>query len=527
LDRPGRSPLDLTPIAETLRWATAAVGGFADAGFALEGDRRRDLSVLGMVRISIGAQLLWEGQVEDTVLRLSDTGFTTEVSCYGLRRRLEQTSVKRIWVKRDMSWTSILQGFPAFLLPGASINPQNQATSGGAGASGIGQYDVSDLTKFGLRFEFASGASLANNQGIGMELILPGVTLTALLFTYAGSGNEANSIIKGLVGASAGGASWASTDYNANGNYTLSLPASCDRVRVCQYWNHVLFTTTSIIDTDFYNLRFLGATTTEDGGGPGLYGGTILRDLISLVPELSVGVIDDGSDFLIDQMDRAVRDTALSVFEETSGYYPQREWGVWEDGRTDWTTRNLDEPQWLLTVQDLAALELTSSIDSLVKTVYLSYVEVPTFTSKEATAVSVDQRNPYVKSGKTKDAVVSVPFVMTSATSQQLATVLARLQGGYIPASGTVTVAPTTRLSDAVGTRKPACMIRAGENIVISDLPKTAPLDQGRDGETLFHVATCETSFEENKVTLTVESLDRRSDVLLARLAAATRSVGG
>jgi hypothetical protein len=105
--------------------------------------------------------------------------------------------------------------------------------------------------------------------------------------------------------------------------------------------------------------------------------------------------------------------------------------------------------------------------------------------------------------------------------------VLARLQGGYIPASGTVTLSPTSQITNVTGTRKPACMIRGGENIVISDLPKTDPFAQGRDGETLFHVAGCETNFEENKVTLTVESLDRRSDVLLARLAAATRSVGG
>jgi hypothetical protein len=522
LDRPGRTPLDLSPLAETLRWATAAVGGFADAGFTLEGDRRRDLSVLGMVRISLETQLLWEGQVEDTVLRLGEDGFRTEVSCYGLRRRLEQTSTQRVYVKRDLSnWNNpktVAAGQELFT--GGGVSVLSAVDTDGTVYSLTGQYDVSDLTKYGV--ELFGGPAIGPGQGIAAEIILAGVgALSVLLGTVA---TGAPTTYHGVVGSSNGGASWTSSDVGTS-TFSTSLAVGTDRLRVAAKNISGSAGAPGIV-IEFNNMRLLGAITTEDASG-GLYGGTILRDLISLIPDLTVGLIDGGSDFTINQLDRSIRDTALSVVEEVNGYYQSLEWGVWEDGRFDWVRRNLDEPQWLLTVADLAGLELTSSIDSLVKNVYLSYVEVPTFTSKEATAVSTDQRNPYVKNGKTKDVVVNVPFVMTTSTSQQLATVLARLQGGYIPASGTVTLPPTSQITNSVGTRKPACMIRGGDNIVISDLPKSDAFAPGRDGETLFHVAGCETNFEENKVTLTVESLDRRSDVLLARLAAATRTIGG
>jgi hypothetical protein len=520
LDRPGRSPLDLTPLAETLRWATAAVGGFADAGFTLEGDRRRDLTVLGMVRISIGSQLLWEGQVEDTILKLGEDGFRTEVSCYGLRRRLEQTSVKRIYVKRDLdSWVN-----PRGVGAGTQIFPSGAVSVLSADDdlsihTKNGQLDPSDLTKYGLGFYCWNG--IASGAGISQELLVAVGSGASVLLGTIEPGDAA--VYHGVVGSSSdGGVTWSSADVGT-ATFSATLNAGSDRIRAAV--KNISGGAGTNVGFNIYNMRLLGAITSEDAAG-GLYGGTILRDLVSLIPELTVGILDSGSDFLIDQLDRSNRDTALSVVEEVSGYY-QREWGVWEDGRFDWTVHNLDEPQWLLALADLAGLELTSSIDSLVKNIYLSYVEVPTFLGKEATASSTDQRNPYVRNGKTKDAVINVPFAMTNVTSQQLATVLARLQGGYIPASGTVTLSPTSQITNVTGTRKPACMIRGGENIVISDLPKTDPFAQGRDGETLFHVAGCETNFEENKVTLTVESLDRRSDVLLARLAAATRSVGG
>jgi len=69
----------------------------------------------------------------------------------------------------------------------------------------------------------------------------------------------------------------------------------------------------------------------EDSAG-GVYGGTVLRDLVALCPDLRVGTIEDGSDFTITALERFTRATIRSVVDEVAGYYG-REWGVWEFGR--------------------------------------------------------------------------------------------------------------------------------------------------------------------------------------------------
>jgi hypothetical protein len=47
--------------------------------------------------------------------------------------------------------------------------------------------------------------------------------------------------------------------------------------------------------------------------------------------------------------------------------------------------------------------------------------------------------------------------------------------------------------------------MRAGENILIADLPKTEVFSQGRDGETLFHIVGVQTDTDAGLVTLELE----------------------
>ena len=51
---------------------------------------------------------------------------------------------------------------------------------------------------------------------------------------------------------------------------------------------------------------------------------------------------------------------------------------VWENGRFDFKKANLDEPQWMIPLATLAGLNLTSTIDALIRTVYLSYIDAAT-----------------------------------------------------------------------------------------------------------------------------------------------------
>src|SRR5206468_1529990 len=107
-----------------------------------------------------------------------------------------------------------------------------------------------------------------------------------------------------------------------------------------------------------------------------------------------------------------------SVVDEVVGYYT-REWAVWEDGRFDWKTRNLDEPQVVIPVAQLTDLELNATVDGVARTVYVQYTDAASGKDLEASASSTDQRNPYVRQARTKDVVVQPGFPMTANTSSQ------------------------------------------------------------------------------------------------------------
>ena len=56
---------------------------------------------------------------------------------------------------------------------------------------------------------------------------------------------------------------------------------------------------------EWSNIRLLGTSVTEDATG-GFYGGTLIRDALTLVPEIKAGVIESGNDFVIDALELVV-----------------------------------------------------------------------------------------------------------------------------------------------------------------------------------------------------------------------------
>jgi hypothetical protein len=215
----------------------------------------------------------------------------------------------------------------------------------------------------------------------------------------------------------------------------------------------------------------------------------------------------------------------LSVVEEVASYHT-REWAVWEDGQFDWRQPNLDEPQWVLTLQDLVGLEIESSVDGAAKTTYVLYQDASTGTPTEQSATSTDRRNPYVRLGQTKDELLSAPVVLTSDAASRLAS-LASSDAGNGPRIRGRVVVPATRMVQHV-TRGPdlALAIRGGDNVVLPELPKTEIMRGGRDNETLFHVTSTDVDLGENTVTLELEGVTRRIDALLARLASVAGTIG-
>jgi hypothetical protein len=528
LQRPGRQPLDLTSfIDDTARWSTQAVGGFGSCTFSVPGDPgywKPRIPYLSLLRITEGARVVWEGEVEDVGIGYSSAQLVTRVQAFG-KARLLQASVRRMWSKRDCDTEEISLGFIGGTVMGTAIAKNADWTVL------IGHFDETDPTRSGVKTEGPATGTYSAGEGNAAVIRAPyGLAFTRVKCYLNSAGADANGFIQDSVDGSTLNTLTAQT-----AGFAGDLDVACTSGAI-----YVIVGIYSTINTarsngaifDFDNIRLLGTSLNEDDAGTGLgpnggfYGGTILRDLIALVPGLTYGIIESGSDFTIESIDRAIRATAQSVVDEVAGYY-KAEPAVWEDGRFDWRTPDLTVPHWTARLSDLSELDLDGSVDGSAREVYVLYSDVVSGLDRESAAVDTDQANPFVKQSRTKDVLVQPGFPMTAASADKLAARLIQDQGGFVPASGRIVVPADSQLTNAAGSAQPAYAMRAGENIRIVDLPKTDLFRQGLDGETHFHIVSTETNLAQNTVELQVDAQVRRTDVLLARLALATRTVTG
>jgi hypothetical protein len=530
LDVPGGRPAELTPIAETVTFATAAVGGFGDASFAVEGNQTRLLTHLARVKIMFGTWVCWDGRIEDVKLSITAKGIQTNVTCFGMQRLLVDNSVRRIWMKRDIDWVASQIGNSA---------PLFNNNTGGGGATNLamarealpvttGRFDEADSTKTGVKFV---GNGVAVGQGFGNQAQWPipiGLTLIGFRLDVAASGANmgGTNIVAVFDADNYPTTSTFSFGATTDGGGTFTNPLAGIMHIGAVNISAGSLTPASTEKLEITNIRLFGVALSLADVFSGFYGGTILRNLLALCPGLTEGIVESGSDFTIQAIERTVRDTCLSVVQEVAGYYA-REWAVWEDGRFDWKTPNLDEPQWTIAVADCNELEIETSVDTLTKTAYVLYTDAASGVDAEASAASTSQRNPFVKQSAAKDALTNAGFPMTANTSSQYATQLAAARGKYPPVIGRVVLPAARLVKNAVGSTQPAATIRAGRNLFISDLPKTEVFVAGRDGETLFHIASTEVNMEAGEITLELEGQGREIDVISARLAAATRVLTG
>lgn len=513
---------ELTPQQQSLKFTTAAVGGFGSCSFNLLGDRRRDVPKLAMVRIYLGTQLAWEGRIEDHSIQPADDPVTTSVTAYGLQRRLTDISVRRIWSKRDLPLTPVT--------PAVTAAPSVLLVYAPSLLVSTGQYLLTDPTKFGVQIA-GGGVAIPFKGANGAIMVLPeGLTVSSLLCDLVLSGpNTGAAAMEAFVAAfDSSGAYLNAAIYSASQSVSWT-PGGAGAKLFFGFFSAAGGGNTPV-NTDlaqFSNIRILGTALQEDAAG-GFYGGTILNDLLAFIPGLTIGVIEAGSDYTIPSIERAIRDTSLSVVNEVAGYY-NREWAVWENGAFSWTTPNLDEPQWIIPLEQmLPGTRLETSIDTLASQVYVLFGEALDGNTAEQAAAAADARNPLVKASVAKDSLVQAPAVMTDNTAAQLAA-LEAAQQVYPPVTGTIVLNATSVIQNAVGAAKPAVLIRAGTNVYLPGMPKTDSIfvAPGRDGETLFHIVTTDVDMEAGTVTLELEGQAREIDVITARLAASTRVVTG
>lgn len=528
LDRGDMAALDLTPHLEpgSLDWSSVVPGGFASCAFQVNGDFRRllhEIPYLAIIRvIGDSGRILFEGQIEDLAATLSDTTVGVKVGAYGLQNVLKETSVRAIWSKRDMQWDTALLP-PAATMQFWTIDPSLTVSTG--------QFDPTDLSKSGVRVTPNGGVSTPNLGGAFATWVFPdGLTVLYILGTIASAGGDSGGNQWQSALSLLSGGTWPNIAHNpASGSYPLNADVNgYTGIALGAVNDSGAAATLNADDTmDFYDLRLLGVLTSE--AGTGFYGGTLIRSLIgTYVTELREGTIEDGTDFTIDHLDASVRRLASDILTEVASYY-SREWAVWEDARFDWVTPNLSDPQWIVPLSALTALDLDASVQNSQKESIVLYTDAVTGETAEASATSTDRRNPYVLNGRTKDQLNTQNLMMTANTAAQLASaILNDLGFGPVPAAGTIALPGETIVGHADGRHLKAWEIRAGDNVTLPELPLADVFTSDGRGEILFHIVSAEAETQTGTVTLTLDSYgSKRSDVLLARLAAVTQLLGG
>jgi hypothetical protein len=531
LDRGGLGALDLTQLidADSLSWSSVVPGGFGSCSFQLRGDPRqlvKQVPYLSIVRvIGDSGAVLFEGQVEDLAPTISDTTAGLKVGAFGLQNILREISLHTIVSKRDMQWSD------QSAIPGAVIGGQITADAANF-AIASGNFDPTDLSKSGVQIVANGGVSIPATNGHVSEWVFPqGLSHTGTwIGTFAALGAQAGTSAWTLSWLALQAGVWTSLTTSTTvgpSTFTLGLSNPTAAIRVGAYNHSGAPSTLAAGDAaQFYNQRVIG-TTSEDVAG-GFFGDTLIQTILGFVPGVNPGVLESGSDFTIDHLDASTRRFASDVLQEVTSYYT-REWAVWENGLLDWKTPNLALPQWIIPITQLSGLDLDASVQNSQQVTYVQYTDAASGITAEQSANSVDRRNPYVLNGRVKALLNPQSFPMTANTAAQLAAKLLKDVGyGPVPAAGTVVVSGEAIVQHAQGNAKKAWEIRAGDNVTIPDLPLADMFTQDGRGEVLFHVISTEASIAGGTVTLTLDSYgSKRSDVLLARLAAVTQSLGG
>lgn len=532
LTLPNASALDLTPLIrkDSLKWSSVVPGGFASFEAVLEGDPTRltkNVPYLAIVRvIGDSGRVLFEGQIEDKGIVIDEQEIGLAIGAFGLQNALKEESLRRIWSKRDMTWeqASVIAGAKG--LGGATLSLVNQAW-----VVNIGQYDPTNASRTGVQVigSNAGGTAVATGSGAQAEFDMP-LGLSAVTILGTAKVRSTNGYVGAIWGSTLASPAFGNALVTFSGSTTTNFSQDITGSAQIRLGTYIGTGGGATIDTgdgvDFYSLRILGTTVSEDVSG-GFYGDTLIRDILAQVPALEAGVIESGGDFSIDHLDAGVRRAAYAILQEVAQYY-SREWAVWEDAKLDWTTPNLQQNEWVIPLALLCGLNLDASTVNSQETGIVLYTDAASGLDAEQSTQSADRRNPYVLNGRSKDVLVQ-GGTMTANTALQLSSVLLNDLGfGPVPAAGTITLLGDTIVQHANGSAVKAWEIRAGDNVTIPELPMADAFTQDGRGEVLFHVVSAEADAEAGTITLSLDSYgSKRSDVLLARLAAVTSLLGG
>lgn len=500
--------IDLTRHVTNAQCTTAAVGGFGSATITLAGHWTPfHIPWLSGIEITYADLVLFHGQIEDIVVDLGDDGIATTLQAFGPGRALDLRTVRGSWIERGFS------DFAAYASPSLAYVQLVAAPSSDGG------WRVS-----GKNVTVPTGTtntlwSINRGDAVRWQRVMATVD-------SRGSSNKTGYMRLRKSGNS--------TDDSFTGEGDAELvspdPAGCQYIDIG--WSVSVSSTFTDSDyVDFEDLRAYGIVLDDEDtatGSTGIFGGRILADLAARVG-LTAGDIELGTDFAITQCDASERQTARDVLSQVVPFY-QREYRVWENGRLDWVTPTYTDPDWALTLADLDSLTIETSIGERRLKTFVLYTNLALHSGwqrAESSAEATSERNPWNTTRTQADRLLTTDFGLTSSSAPALAAKYATVEDERAAASGRLSLSLDAPITRTDGQTLPAAAIRGGDDIAIIDLPQDDTLTTWRDGQTLFHVAATQINLTDRTINIDIEGQTRRTDVLLARLAAATRVITG
>jgi len=490
-------------------------GGFASASFTIPLNVAKKIPYLSVIKAVLGSIVIWEGVVED--LEPSHDSGEVQVTCFGWKRLLEQDTVKRIWSKRSLSWSSPPMGEGA-VWNGLTYRPSLTRV-------GSGLLDASALANGGVGFA-GNGVALASDEANALEVVL-NTSVERIKFdtTFAGTnvGAGAGKMQLQVTWSTDSGASWSGTTYTASGSESLAI-SGANRIRIAWYASGGACTPTSDDSILVTNIRLLGTTTDEDdatSNGGGYYPRTLIIDLLTQAGGVAPSYVENVTSFVIPSLEREHRGTSLDVLQEISDYFDAW-WGVFEDRKLIWKTLIRQYPEWVIPLEDATSWSAPRSIDRTARTVYVKYTDAATGREAEASATAVAANSPYTRWAYPKDVVYDSGSPMTANTATALAGIIGQTLKEPL-LRGEITL---PMLKPGSPRTFPYATVRPGDVVNIPELPRLGSSLMSA-GSNVAVVVGVSMDFDSQSITLTIGDEPRTVDVLTARLLAVTNVITG
>lgn len=506
---------DLTSLITSLSYSNVNPGGDEAASFTYTKQWTTAIPELNrgnILRIMAGLDVVWQGRIEEAD-RSADQTETVNVTAYGLGTRLRDSTMREIYVDRDISrWGDMSRAQQIAFLSGGTYSVGNfeQVFDTGSGLPAL---------KTGV-----TGAWAATARPIGYALYDAGPSLIAATIyvdpQYQGPVNDGTWNVK---------VNKADTDTPTNESTVSSFPTAGyitigSRVVDLQVFFNAAGGTEGLEQLVMWrNPTVYGNHgLTRQGSDPGGFTtDQIVRNVLGRASGITARRIDSQT-FVIPHF--AVHDPTphQDVIESAAGVVLV-DWGTWgpsspldnsTTGYFDLTTQDRQTAHWFAYRFESDSLDLHSETATLYNRVDVAYQDASGTSFLETRTASVPELD---QAGITRTYPLD-GGLMTQAGAQTYGDTFLSLFGGFAPARGSISYSRPI-IHYRRGRISPLYMRADGSNLRVPDVLPTQTLfalDSSPDRRTMFPIKRVSVDLSSGAVPQAQVDLDQASDALSA-----------